>query len=370
MTEWKEYQIGDLLKLEYGKGLTGYRNNKGKYKVYGTNGAIGTTNSFLYDKKSLVIGRKGAYREVHLADSPFFVIDTAFYTKQLNELSDTLYMYYWFKNVDINSMDSGSAIPSTSRDEIYELEILLPPITEQRAIASILSSLDDKIDLLYRQNKTLEEMAETLFRQWFVVETPDIKLLGDCIKTTSGGTPSRTKMEYYDNGIYQWIKSKELNGGYILETEEKITEEALKNSSAKLLPENSVLIAMYGATVGQFAIIGQEATCNQAICACVPNDSYPYTFIYHTIKFNVNELKSRAVGSAQQNISQVLIKSLDIAVNDNIGKFHLEVDPMMKKIKSNYKQIRTLEKLRDTLLPKLMSGEVKVSIDEFKKEIV
>ena len=113
MTEWREYKIGDLLKLEYGKGLTGYQNNKGKYKVYGTNGMIGTTNSFLYDKTSLVIGRKGAYREVHLAESPFFVIDTAFYTKQLNELSDTLYMYYWFKNVDINSMDSGSAIPST-----------------------------------------------------------------------------------------------------------------------------------------------------------------------------------------------------------------------------------------------------------------
>ncbi|MFW5701070.1 MAG: restriction endonuclease subunit S, partial [Cyclobacteriaceae bacterium] len=268
------------------------------------------------------------------------------------------------KDLILNNFVGGSGVPRIVLKDFKQVDIPLPPLPEQRAIASVLSSLDDKIDLLHRQNKTLEQMAEALFRQWFVVETSDIKLLGDCIKTTSGGTPSRTKMEYYENGIYQWIKSKELNGGYILETEEKITEEALKNSSAKLLPENSVLIAMYGATVGQFAIIGQEATCNQAICACVPNDSYPYTYIYHTIKFNVNELKSRAVGSAQQNISQVLIKSLDIAVNDNIGKFHLEVDPMMKKIKSNYKQIRTLEKMRDTLLPKLMSGEAKVEINE------
>jgi type I restriction enzyme S subunit len=184
--------------------------------------------------------------------------------------------------------------------------------------------------------------------------------LGECIKTTSGGTPSRKKIEFYENGTYQWIKSKELNGGYIIETEEKITDEALRNSSAKLLPENSVLIAMYGATVGQFAIIGQEATCNQAICACIPNNDYPYTFVYYTIKSNVEELKSRAVGSAQQNISQVLIKNLNIAVNDNISKFHLEVNPMMKKIKSNTIQIRTLERLRDALLPKLMSGEVRV----------
>src|SRR5690606_9044084 len=204
-------------------------------------------------------------------------------------------------------------------------------------------------------------------RQWFVEEESEIVPLGDCIKTTSGGTPSRKRMEFYENGVFQWVKSKELNGGYILETEEKITAEALKKSSAKLLPENSVLIAMYGATVGQFAIIGQEATCNQAICACLPNNDFPYTFIYHTIKANVDELKSRAVGSAQQNISQVLIKSLEISVNKNIDKFHTEVDPMMKKIKANYTQIRTLTALRDTLLPKLISGEIRVSNSKEKK---
>src|SRR5690606_27468 len=116
-------------------------------------------------------------------------------------------------------------------------EVSIPPIEEQHSIASILSSLDDKIDLLHRQNQTLEQMAETLFRQWFVEEESEIVPLGDCIKTTSGGTPSRKRMEFYENGVFQWVKSKELNGGYILETEEKITAEALKKSSAKLLPE-------------------------------------------------------------------------------------------------------------------------------------
>lgn len=276
-----------------------------------------------------------------------------------------LWLHYFLNSpmgkmiLDINK--SGSSQPYISLGALRNLPILDPSENVKIAITSVLSSLDDKIDLLHRQNKTLEAMAETLFRQWFVEGEVDYVPLGECVKTTSGGTPSRKKMEFYENGKHQWVKSKELNRGYILETEEKITDEALKKSSAKLLPRNSILIAMYGATVGQFAIIGQEATCNQAICACIPNADYPYTFIYYSIKANEEELKSRAVGSAQQNISQVLIKSLEIAVDKKkIKDFHQEVDPMMTKIKMNYFQIRTLTALRDTLLPKLMSGEIRI----------
>jgi type I restriction enzyme S subunit len=191
MSEWKEYMIGDIVSLEYGKSLQDYRNGVGKYDVFGTNGKIGLTNSYLFDKCSVIIGRKGAYREVHLAKSPFYVIDTAFYTKnKINDLN-TLFLYYWFKNVDINSMDSGSAIPSTSRGEIYELDISLPPLPEQHAIATILSSLDDKIDLLHRQNATLEAMAEAVFRQWFVVEGKEEweeGTLGDLVEFNYGKT--------------------------------------------------------------------------------------------------------------------------------------------------------------------------------------
>ena len=119
---------------------------------------------------------------------------------------------------------------------------------------------------------------------------------------------------------------------------------------------------MYGATVGEYAIIGQQATCNQAICACIPNKDFPYTYIYYTIKANEEELINMAVGSAQQNISQVLIKGLDIPVDETkIKLFHEEVDPMMKKIKLNYKHMNNLKNMRDTLLPKLMSGEVTVN---------
>ena len=88
MCEWKEWKIGNIITLEYGKGLKGYKDCNGKYDVFGTNGKIGFTNEFLYDKSSVIIGRKGAYREVHLAKQPFFVIDTAFYTKIIIENLD------------------------------------------------------------------------------------------------------------------------------------------------------------------------------------------------------------------------------------------------------------------------------------------
>ena len=361
MGEWKECKLGDLFSLEYGKSLKYYRYSEGKFPVYGTNGRIGNTDNYLSPIPSIIIGRKGAYRGVHFSSSPFFVIDTAFYVKPLTNNWDMGFMYNFLLTQDINGMDSGSAIPSTDRYEIYDIGILLPPLSEQKAIAGVLSSLDDKIDLLHRQNQTLEALAETLFRQWFIEEAKDEGKLGDFIKTTSGGTPSRKRMDFFENGTIQWVKSKELQGSFIFETEERITEEGLNSSSAKLLPPNTILIAMYGATVGEFGVIAKEATCNQAICALIPNENYPYTFIYYFIKSVKGELINMAVGSAQQNISQVLIRQLDIPLPcDQLLSFHKEVEPLFEKIKANTSQIRTIEKLRDTLLPKLMSGEVQV----------
>lgn len=279
---------------------------------------------------------------------------------------DTRFIKYAFKTDDIifqmygNTNDTVQ--PTLNLSSLKALKFQIPPFPEQTAIATILSILDDKIDLLHRQNATLEKMAETLFRQWFVEEAneewEEIEL-GSVVETTSGGTPSRTNMGFYENGTISWVKSKELNGSFILDTEEKITEEALKKSSAKILPAHSVLIAMYGATVGEYAIISKEMTCNQAICALKPNKDYPYSYLFLFIKSNKEELINMAVGSAQQNISQLLIKQLPVLnCTGLIKEFNLVVEPYFEKIKSNQIQIRTLTALRDTLLPKLMSGEV------------
>ena len=285
---------------------------------------------------------------------------------------DSRFLSYFFQQKRfreyILNISVGATMPSINTEILKGIPVAYPPLPEQKAIAEVLSALDDKIDLLHRQNKTLEQMAETLFRQWFVVEAGEDweeTTLGEVIETTSGGTPSRKNMNFYENGVYSWVKSKELTGSFILETEEHISDAALEKSSAKLLPKHSVLIAMYGATVGEYSIISNQMTCNQAICALKPNSNYPYTFLFMFVKVMKEEIINMAVGSAQQNISQILIKSLPIvAPNKKINEFHIKTKNSFEKIENNIKQIRTLQSLRNTLLPKLMSGEIRVKYDD------
>ena len=164
---WQTVVWGDIATLEYGRSLRGFDSLQGPYPVYGTNGRVAWHSEPLCPYASVVIGRKGAYRGVHYSSTPFFVIDTAFYLKPKTEI-DTRWAYYELLTQDINGMDSGSAIPSTSREDFYSLPVRVPPLPEQRAIAHVLGTLDDKIELNRRMNETLEQMARALFKSWFV----------------------------------------------------------------------------------------------------------------------------------------------------------------------------------------------------------
>ena len=385
MSEWKEYKLGDLGTVITGKTPSArnpedwgdnmlfitpsdYRN----YRKYATNS----------ERKLSKVGIKRLEKKILPANSILVTCigsdmgkvvingDQCITNQQINAIIPNTsvnndFLYYRlisiYDTLRILGGD-GTAVPIVNKSDFENIKIELPPLSEQKRIASILSSLDDKIDLLHRENKTLEAMAETLFRQWFVEEANGNSIcLGEVIKTTSGGTPSRKKEEYYSNGNIAWVKSKELQCSYILDTEEKITEDAITNSSAKLLPENSVLIAMYGATVGEYGIISKPMTCNQAICALIPNENYPYTYLYLWAKYMQGEFINLACGAAQQNISQELIKQQYVS-NDlkQISDFHILVAPYLEKMKVNQEMIQTLIQTRDSLLPKLMSGEIKV----------
>ena len=313
MSEWKEYKLGDL--IETNKKSIG-KNYPYSRILYLDTGSITCNNIESYQEFELDKSPSRAKRLVKQDDIIYssvrpnqlhygyitnpqdnLVVSTGFITITCNkEVIYPKFLFYYLIQDYITEYlhsvaeASTSAYPSLKADDIESLYIVLPPLSEQKRIASILSSLDDKIDLLHRENATLEAMAETLFRQWFIEEANGNSIcLGEVIKTTSGGTPSRKKEEYYSNGNIAWVKSKELQCSYILDTEEKITEEAVDNSSAKLLPENSVLIAMYGATVGEYGIISKPMTCNQAVCALIPNENYPYTCKLNTenVKFEI-----------------------------------------------------------------------------------
>ena len=260
----------------------------------------------------------------------------------------------------VHSFNTGSTRGNINAQTYSKMPILLPPRTQQNVLVKVLSSLDDKIELNNKINQNLEQQADLLFNDLFLEDKDCIKL-SEVISTTSGGTPSRKNLNFYTNGSFCWVKSKELNGTFITETEEKINQLAIEKSSAKLLPPYSVLLAMYGDTVGEYAIISKEMTCNQAICAIIPNEKYPYTYIYEYIKLSKEKIKTLAIGSAQQNISQVLIKDLPVHKNINkIKEYHFKTRNLFELIKNNQIENEKLKQLRDTLLPKLMSGEIDV----------
>lgn len=279
-----------------------------------------------------------------------------------NNISDPYFIYYLItssliREPAIKSMVGSSGRQRVQTDVVANLSINLPPLATQQKIAKILSSLDDKIELNNKINDNLEQQAQAIYDELFNNDDRTI-ILGDIIETTSGGTPSRKNMAFYTNGNYCWVKSKELQSSFIIDTEEKITDDAINNSAAKLLPKNSVLIAMYGATVGAYGIISKDMTCNQAICALLPNENYPYSYLFMFAKNITHELENLAVGSAQQNISQVLIKKLKVHSDTNkIKEFHSYTHSLFEKKLLIEQENKNLSNLRDTLLPKLMSGE-------------
>ena len=155
---------GELITLEYGKPIKDKERKDGEVPVYGTNGQIGTSNlPALCNHPSFILGRKGAYRGVHYSNIPFSVIDTAFYAESLTDKLDLKWAYYKFLTYDINGMDSGSAIPSTDRYQIYAIEVELPPLNIQRKIVKILDCIDRKIEFNGKINDNFPESIHLLF---------------------------------------------------------------------------------------------------------------------------------------------------------------------------------------------------------------
>ena len=284
---------------------------------------------------------------------------------------DTKFMYYHFLNKDfqifLESIATGTTIPNVPLKGIREYNFMLPNRHEQQAIAEILSSLDDKIDLLHRQNQTLEQMAETLFRQWFIEEAKEewtLSTIGEELVTILGGTPSTKNPEYWDGNI-PWINSGEINKFRIIEGSKFITELGLRKSNTKLLPKGSTVLAITGATLGQISFLEIDTCANQSVVAILPSDFFPSWFVFLWVKNKLPDIIMNETGGAQGHVNKNDINSTLIVKphKDELTKAETIIQPMFEKISNNIWQIKNLEQQRDTLLPKLMSGEVRVKMN-------
>ena len=293
---------------------------------------------------------------------------------------DNKFLKYWLQSeqgqYELESRASGTTVFGIKSSVLKKIPISLPPYNEQVAISSVLYSIDEKIDLLHRQNKTLESMAETLFRQWFDVDSNDEwqeKNVPDIFTLVGGGTPKTSVAEYWTDEI-PWISGGDISAahqGYLYSTEKSISLAGLQNSSAKLLPKNSTVISARG-TVGKYALLARDMAFSQSNYGIVSKiGNYPF-FIYLLVGFIVDDLLTAAYGSVFDTITTRTFESVNLKFPslNSIEKFNEEISPIFSKKETNTQQIKTLETLRDTLLPKLMSGEVRVQYAEEKLESV
>jgi type I restriction enzyme S subunit len=275
-------------------------------------------------------------------------------------------------------VSQGAAQDNLSQEKLLSFPLLIPGPATQRRIADVLSTYDALIENNRRRMALLEESARLLYQEWFVrlrfpghehvrivdgvPEGWDTGVIEDFYKTASGGTPSRTVPEYFTGDI-PWVKTQELPNGFILDTNEKITEDAVKNSSAKIFPNRTLLVALYGATVGEVGILTMDAATNQACCAVMPTDDRAH--VVHSFLFfreNKSQLMALSAGAAQNNISQQIIREYKMAMPPKslMSVFVNALEPVFGQSLNLARQNKKLQSARDLLLPRLMSGEVAV----------
>lgn len=295
--------------------------------------------------------------------------------------SDFVYYLMCIVGKELNYISKTStAVPIINKSTFSDWNIVIPEkVDDQRRIASILSSLDRKIELNNKINADLEEMAQAIFKNWFVDFEPfkdgkfvdselgmipegwEVGTLGEFCKCLLGGTPSRSKEEYW-NGDVNWINSGEINKFRILEASEKITELGLAKSATKLLPKKTTVLAITGATLGQVSLLEIDTCANQSVIGVLENAEVPYEYIYPFIKDRIEMLIQHQTGGAQQHINKDNVESLIFLLPAiNVLEDYISlVSPMYKRIESQCFENLYLSLLRDTLLPRLMSGELEV----------
>jgi len=373
VSDWKDCKLVDVVVLNYGKSLPEQKRIEGNIPVYSSAGLTGHHNKPLVNSEGLIIGRKGTVGKIYYSRNPFYCIDTAYYILPDKEKYGLDFIYYLLKTIGLEELNEDSAVPGLNRNTAYSHNILLPPLPEQRAIASVLSSLDDKIDLLHRQNKVLEAMAETLFRQWFVEEADwgwENVQLKEVVDIAIGRTPPRKESQWFSTNPIdiKWISIKDLgnDGVFIFKTSEYLTREAVQTFNIPVIPKDTVVLS-FKMTVGRVAITAEDMLSNEAIAHFKFNNKTPFTkeFLYLFLKtYQYDLLGSRS--SIVTSINSAMIKEMEVVIPDKekMNIFQERTESLFNKIGQNQFQIRTLTRLRDTLLPKLMRGEVRVQLSQ------
>jgi type I restriction enzyme S subunit len=360
--------------------------------VYGTNGQCGSHDEALFNGPGVILGRKGqGPLGVEWSNDDYWVIDTAYALVPLRPDVDLKYAYFLIKLIGLNHLKDGTSNPTLSRDTFGAQALPLPPLDQQRAIAHILSTLDDKIELNRRMNETLETMARALFKSWFVDFGPvrakaegrdpglpqpladlfpdsfedselgeiprawKVQQFSETVDIIGGGTPKTSVPEYWDGDI-PWFSVVDAPPGsdvWVADTAKRITCQGVENSSARVLPVGTTIISAR-ATVGRIALVAVPMAMNQSC--------YGGFYTYYSTRELVTRLQQHAHGSVFDTITQDTLASVSVASPPApvIEAFESRVGPLLLRIRASLLSSHNLAALRNALLPKLLSGELRI----------
>ena len=411
MSEWQEYTLGDIVDIKHGYAFKGEFFSEtpttdilvtpGNFKIGGGfksdklkyyNGEI--PDGFVLSHEDIIVTMTdlskqadtlGYSAKVPIDSSKVFLHNQRIGLLIFKDKSFDKDFIYWLMRAEhyqkfVAGSATGATVKHSSPSRIRAFKFKAPTSNSLRKkIAKILSNYDDLIENNLKRIKLLEESARLTYEEWFLrfridgkkldIDTAtglpfewEVRKISDFVDTASGGTPSRRKPEeFYKDGTIPWVKTKELKNFMIIDADEHITEQGLKKSSAKMFPANTVLLAMYGNTIGEVTFSTFPTSTNQACCAFLVKDkAYLSYFIHQYLLKNKQKILGYRMGAAQENISQQIIKSIEIEIPSEslLQLFGKRLSEKYNLIKSLHTQNQLLKEARDILLPRLMTGMI------------
>ncbi len=371
MTNWKKYKLGGIITLKRGYDLPTQDRKYGSVPIFSSAGHSGYHNVSMAKGPGVITGRYGTLGELFYTEDDYWPHNTTLYVKDFKS-NYPKFIFYFLQTLKLDSQNDKTSVPGLNRNHLHEIDVSIPELKTQKQIASILSSLDNKIELNRRMNQTLEQIAATLFKKYFVDDINPNNLpegwrlgkIGEILEVRGGTTPSTSNQEFW-NGSFNWTSPKDLSSlrvPVLLNTEKKITEAGLKKVGSGLLPIGTLLLSSR-APIGYLAITQIPVAINQGYIAIVCDKGYSNLFMLNWLKENMNIIIQNSNGSTFLEISKSVFRNINIAVppTSKVKNFDKIANPLFERVVSNEKEIIHLSKIRDILLPKLMSGEIDVS---------
>jgi type I restriction enzyme S subunit len=395
---WRVIKLKYIAKIFNGQDQKEVLDENGIYPIYGSGGVFGYSNKYLFEGPSVLLGRKGTVNKPRLVEKPFWSVDTAYYTK-ISKKVNVYFFYHLCNQINFDYYIYGSAVPSMTASDLNNIKFPLPPLQEQQRIVNYLDYKTNQIDQFIanrqRQIELFREQKANIILKAVTkginskinTKPSNIEWIGDVpvhweiwkvsrlFKTIgSGTTPKAGTPKYYENGIIPWVNTGDLNDGILEDCKTYISQEAFDDhSTLKLYKKNTLLIAMYGATIGKLSILDFEACTNQACCALGNSKIIDIDFAYYWFLSQKQNIINLSYGGGQPNISQDVVKNIRIPlptievqkqINRYIQKETSTIDSLISKYQ---KQIDLMQDYRTSLISQAVTG--KIDVRDWKPQI-